>query len=101
MKIPGKSRHILLRTAMPSTPSSLPAGAGGNPHHIYADYTEKPDLSHRPMYLAATLEFLRELPRGAAFLDAGCGGGDFSIGLAEAGRNILDWDYFRGCILVG
>lgn len=38
------------------------------------------------------LGFLSELPPGAAVLDAGCGGGDFSIGLAEAGFTVFGSD---------
>lgn len=40
--------------------------------------------SHRPMYLKQALSFLRELDRDSLILDAGCGNGDFSIGLKDA-----------------
>lgn len=70
---------------MASPPPDPPVCVSDKTFHIYEDYTVNPDPSHRPMYLATALEFLRELPSGAAVLDAGCGGGDFSIGLAEAG----------------
>lgn len=38
------------------------------------------------------LEFLGELPPGSKVLDAGCGGGEFSIGLADAGYRIFGCD---------
>ena len=60
--------------------------------YTYADYDEKPDPSHRPMYLAAVLDTLRDLPHGARILDAGCGGGDFAIGLADAGYEVIGSD---------
>ncbi|MDG5749444.1 class I SAM-dependent methyltransferase [Qipengyuania sp. XHP0207] len=60
--------------------------------YTYADYDEKPDPSHRPMYLAPVLEALREIPPGSRVLDAGCGGGDFAIGLHEAGYEVLGSD---------
>lgn len=44
------------------------------------------------MYLAAVLDFLSSVPRGAAVLDAGCGGGDFAIGLADAGFTVFGSD---------
>lgn len=58
----------------------------------YAAFDEEPDPTHRPMYLAAVLSYLSGLPRGAAVFDAGCGGGDFSIGLAEAGFTVFGSD---------
>ena len=60
--------------------------------YTYADYDEKPDPSHRPMYLAAVLDALSELPAGSCVLDAGCGGGDFAVGLAEAGYEVIGSD---------
>ena len=66
--------------------------------YTYADYDEKPDPSHRPMYLAAVLEALREIPPGSRVLDAGCGGGDFAIGLHEAGYEVLGSDASESAI---
>ena len=66
--------------------------------HIYQDFAEHPDPSHRPQYLAPVLASLAELPRGARILDAGCGGGDFSIGLAEAGFEIYGCDLNESAI---
>lgn len=60
--------------------------------YTYADYQTQPDPSHRPMYLAAVLELLGSVPQGAAVLDAGCGGGDFSIGLHQAGYRVFGSD---------
>lgn len=74
------------RSGQPDLPSSV----GGM--HIYADFGVEPDPSHRPMYLCAVLEYLAGLSSGAAVLDAGCGGGDFSVGLAEAGYAVFGSD---------
>jgi 2-polyprenyl-3-methyl-5-hydroxy-6-metoxy-1,4-benzoquinol methylase len=60
--------------------------------YAYADFVDQPDPSHRPMYLRAALRSLQGLPRGSAVLDAGCGGGDFSEGLAEAGYRMFGLD---------
>lgn len=61
-------------------------------HYEYPDYQVLPDPSHRPLYLEGVLRSLRDLPKGACILDAGCGGGDFSIGLAEAGYTVFGSD---------
>lgn len=60
--------------------------------HIYADYDVKPDPSHWPLHLSSILGCLRDLPRGARILDAGCGGGDFAVGLHENGFEVLGID---------
>lgn len=60
--------------------------------YTYADYNEKPDPDHRPMYLAPVLAALASVPKGGAVLDAGCGGGLFSVGLAEAGYQVFGSD---------
>jgi len=60
--------------------------------YAYADYDVKPDPDHRPTCLAPVLSSLSGLPAGAAVLDAGCGGGLFSIGLAEAGYLVFGMD---------
>ena len=61
-------------------------------NYNYAAYDENPDPSHRPMYLKHVLRFLKELPAGSSLLDAGCGGGDFSLGLRDAGFNVFGSD---------
>ncbi len=66
--------------------------------YSYADYEENPDPDHRPMYLRRTLDFLNELPAGAAVLDAGCGGGLFSVGIKEAGYAVYGIDMSRSGI---
>ncbi len=50
------------------------------------------------MYLAAVLYAPSELPEGARVLDAGCGGGDFAIGLREAGYEVLGSDASESAI---
>jgi 2-polyprenyl-3-methyl-5-hydroxy-6-metoxy-1,4-benzoquinol methylase len=60
--------------------------------YTYDDYEMAPDPSHRPMYLGGVLQALKALPTGAKVLDAGCGGGDFSVGLAEAGFRVFGCD---------
>ena len=66
--------------------------------HIYPNFDEHPDPSHRSLYLAQVLKILAELPRGAKILDAGCGGGDFAVGLAEAGYEIYGCDLNESAI---
>ena len=66
--------------------------------YTYADYEERPDPSHRPLYLAGTLKYLAGIPEGGKVLDAGCGGGDFSIGLDEAGYDVYGSDMSRSGI---
>ena len=61
-------------------------------NYEYPDFQALPDPSHRPMYLTGVLQALKDLPQGASVLDAGCGGGDFSVGLAEAGFTVFGSD---------
>lgn len=61
-------------------------------HYTYAQFDDKPDPDHRPLYLKKVLQTLAPLPAGAAVLDAGCGGGLFSISLKEAGYDIYGLD---------
>jgi 2-polyprenyl-3-methyl-5-hydroxy-6-metoxy-1,4-benzoquinol methylase len=63
-----------------------------DPHYAYAEYADRPDPDHRGLYLSQVQRVLRELPSGAAVLDAGCGGGLFSIGLHEAGFAVCGLD---------
>jgi 2-polyprenyl-3-methyl-5-hydroxy-6-metoxy-1,4-benzoquinol methylase len=62
-----------------------------SPHYEYANYDTSPDPSHRPLYLAKLLPYLQ---RGGVrtVLDAGCGGGDFAVGLHEAGLTVYGID---------
>lgn len=60
--------------------------------YSYDDYNVNPDPDHRPMYLASTLRALNGLAPGAAVLDAGCGGGLFSVGLSDAGFDVHGLD---------
>tara|TARA_B110000977_G_scaffold186713_1_gene253000 strand:- start:4179 stop:4883 length:705 start_codon:yes stop_codon:yes gene_type:complete len=61
-------------------------------NYTYEAYDKNPDPSHRPMYLKAALSFLNSLPVGSSVLDAGCGGGDFSIGIKDAGFEVFGSD---------
>jgi len=78
--------------AIPARISSRSNPISTSPDYAYADYGAAPDPSHRPMFLDAVLGFLAGLPSGARVLDAGCGGGDFSIGLGEAGFAVCGCD---------
>lgn len=60
--------------------------------YSYEDYNLNPDPDHSPMYLASTLRALSGLAPGAAVLDAGCGGGLFSVGLSDAGFDVHGLD---------
>jgi 2-polyprenyl-3-methyl-5-hydroxy-6-metoxy-1,4-benzoquinol methylase len=51
--------------------------------YAYNDFATKPDPSHRPLFAAHVQRLLAELPDGAKVLDAGCGGGDFSLALTR------------------
>lgn len=75
-----------------------PKHGGVSMEYSYADFDAQPDPSHRPMYLSKVLNALRELPHGAKVLDAGCGGGDFATGLAEAGYRIFGSDMSASAI---
>ncbi len=66
--------------------------------YSYCNFAESPDPSHRPIYLVGVLEFLRVVPRGANVLDAGCGGGDFSIGIDAAGYKVSGCDLNESAI---
>lgn len=63
-----------------------------DPLYAYADYEHHPDPDHRPLYLSHVRDALAELPPGSAVLDAGCGGGLFSIGLKDAGFDVYGLD---------
>jgi 2-polyprenyl-3-methyl-5-hydroxy-6-metoxy-1,4-benzoquinol methylase len=61
------------------------------PDYHYLDYESYPDLSHRPLYFSKLLPYLKQ-PGIDRVLDAGCGGGDFSVGLHEAGLTVYGLD---------
>jgi 2-polyprenyl-3-methyl-5-hydroxy-6-metoxy-1,4-benzoquinol methylase len=64
-----------------------------NTSYHYANFDERPDPSHRPLYLAAVLSHLTDkAERVGTVLDAGCGGGDFAIGLHQAGLKVYGLD---------
>lgn len=69
-----------------------------DPNYVYNDYDSKPDPTHRPMYLAPTLDFLRRDKSIKRVLDAGCGGGDFTEGLAPAGYEVYGFDLNESAI---
>jgi len=78
---------------MGANSADAPVGGPIDPTaYAYAGFDVSPDPSHRPLYLAPVLKYLKGLPDGAAVLDAGCGGGDFSIGLNEAGFTVFGLD---------
>ena len=66
--------------------------------HSYRDFGISPDPSHRPLYLHHVRRLLADLPRGSAVLDAGCGGGDFAIGLHELGLDVYGLDLSESAI---
>ncbi|MEO7384837.1 MAG: class I SAM-dependent methyltransferase [Novosphingobium sp.] len=68
--------------------------------YTYANFDDEPDPSHRPMYLEKALRFLQSVPSGASVLDAGCGGGDFSVGLHQAGLKVYGCDLNASAIAV-
>ncbi len=61
-------------------------------NYTYEAFNENPDPSHRPMYMKAALSFLKVLPVGSGVLDVGCGGGDFSLGIRDAGFKVYGSD---------
>ena len=65
--------------------------------YIYNDYNKNPDPSHRPMYLSKVLAFLGG-DQVRKVIDVGCGGGDFSVGLAEAGYEVYGIDLSESAI---
>jgi hypothetical protein len=46
-----------------------------NNEYQYADYNDRPDPSHRPMYLAKALKYLTKDSTIKSIVDVGCGGG--------------------------
>ncbi len=64
----------------------------------YLDFGTSPDPSHRPIYLEGVCDFLSTVPAAASILDAGCGGGDFAIGLHQAGYKVFGCDLNESAI---
>ena len=59
---------------------------------------DQPDPPHQPLYLALILESLRSNPNTRRVLDAGCGDGNFSASLLEAGFEMHGIDMSGGGI---
>lgn len=60
--------------------------------YTYNNFNDTPDPSHRPMYLNHVLDALKLDNSIKYILDAGCGGGDFAIGLRDAGYTVFGLD---------
>jgi 2-polyprenyl-3-methyl-5-hydroxy-6-metoxy-1,4-benzoquinol methylase len=58
---------------------------------MYASYKYEPDPSHLPMYLRLVLKYLRK-ENINNIIDVGCGGGDFSEGIASYGYKMYGID---------
>jgi 2-polyprenyl-3-methyl-5-hydroxy-6-metoxy-1,4-benzoquinol methylase len=71
---------------------------GHSPDYTYADYNDRPDPSHRPLYLATILRYLRNAGSIRTVLDVGCGGGDFAEGLARNGFQVCGVDLSKSGI---
>lgn len=65
--------------------------------HIYHDYSQ-PDPPHQPLYLEAMLKQLRAPGNIHTILDIGCGDGNFTASLAEAGFQMHGIDPSSGGI---
>lgn len=63
--------------------------------HIYHDYSQ-PDPPHQPLYLEAMLRELRAPGNIRDVLDIGCGDGNFTASLAEAGFSMHGIDPSAG-----
>lgn len=61
-------------------------------NYSYADYDQHPDPTHRPMYLNHVLSHISDHDKFNTIIDIGCGGGDFSEGLALAGYSVFGID---------
>lgn len=57
--------------------------------YAYNDHAVTPDPPHQPLYLAKMLRYLGADPSIRTLLDAGCGNGNFTASLAEAGYNVF------------
>jgi 2-polyprenyl-3-methyl-5-hydroxy-6-metoxy-1,4-benzoquinol methylase len=64
---------------------------------IYSDYSQ-PDPPHQPLYLRKMLDRLNEPGDIRSILDVGCGDGNFTASLAEAGFSLYGVDTSTGGI---
>jgi 2-polyprenyl-3-methyl-5-hydroxy-6-metoxy-1,4-benzoquinol methylase len=64
---------------------------------IYGDYAQ-PDPPHQPMYLGRMLKRLRNHAAIRSVLDVGCGDGNFTCSLSEAGYSLFGIDTSAGGI---
>ncbi len=67
-------------------------------NYTYSDYAS-PDPPHQAMYLRNIVNLLRQEPRIHRVLDAGCGDGNFTQSLLEAGFEMYGLDLSDGGIL--
>lgn len=65
--------------------------------HRYHDYAQA-DPPHQPLFLALVLRYLATAGPGATVLDAGCGDGNFTASVAEAGYRCHGVDLSEGGI---
>ena len=63
----------------------------------YHDY-DNADPPHQPLYLDIVLRYLRAQPNIVRVLDAGCGDGNFTSSLADAGFEMIGIDLGHGGI---
>jgi 2-polyprenyl-3-methyl-5-hydroxy-6-metoxy-1,4-benzoquinol methylase len=68
-----------------------------NEVYTYSDYSV-PDVPHQPLYLNLVLQYLRSDPSIKTVLDVGCGDGNFSNSIAEAGYKVYGIDLSEGGI---
>jgi 2-polyprenyl-3-methyl-5-hydroxy-6-metoxy-1,4-benzoquinol methylase len=65
--------------------------------YVYSNY-DSPDPPHQPLYLKGMLQDLRERGQVRTVLDVGCGDGNFTNSLAEAGYSLYGIDLSEGGI---
>jgi SAM-dependent methyltransferase len=68
------------------------------PDYNYSDYSV-PDPPHQPMYLNSIVKLLRGNGAVRRVLDAGCGDGNFTQSLSEAGFQMYGMDLSEGGVL--
>jgi 2-polyprenyl-3-methyl-5-hydroxy-6-metoxy-1,4-benzoquinol methylase len=68
-----------------------------HPDYAYSDFSV-PDPPHQPMYLENIVKMLRKNGAGLRVLDAGCGDGNFTQSLSEAGFEMYGIDLSEGGI---
>jgi 2-polyprenyl-6-hydroxyphenyl methylase/3-demethylubiquinone-9 3-methyltransferase len=65
--------------------------------YIYSDY-DCPDPPHQPLYLRAMLDVISKHPAVSSIIDVGCGDGNFTKSLADAGYRLFGIDLSEGGI---